>query len=247
MPMLPRKRQRDLQLLPELSARENLSRMLVAAVGDWDLPRLPALMGKFRDSELVKDLIWDHYLHAYQNFITHKVMEHKYDKRWSFYLNVRSSVMGSWTHIRNKYWRLDDEKFASTSIHKPVDDAEYGDFLASHEPILYRSHNDRYVHQPIEMHRAWHRSQLLKEWYEDYLLECKELEVTPVKFERYVQLNKGEDYESCFVDLALKCDSCNQLEKKRISIERKLRRRQIHAEREGRSVLSYSALLYPQD
>ena len=246
MPMLPRKRQRDLQLLPELSARENLSRMLVAAVGDWDLPRLPALMGKFRDTELVKDIIWDHYLHAFQNFITHKVMEHKYDKRYSFYLNVRSSVMGTWTHIRNKYWRLDEEKFAATSIHKPVDDSEYGDFLASHEPILYlpQCRKDR---KPMEEHRAWHRSQLLKEWYEDYLLECKELGVTPVKFERYVQINKGNDYESCFVDLALQCKSFAQLQKKREKLERELRRRQLDAERESRGVHGYMPLLYPQD
>jgi hypothetical protein len=244
--MLPRKRQRNMQLLPELSARENLSRMLVAAVGDWDLPRLPALMGKFRDTEVVKDLIWDHYLHAYQNFMAHKVMEHKYNRRFSFYLNVRSSVMGSWTHIRDKYWRLDDEKFASTSVHAPVDDAEYGDFLASHEPLLYRSHGE-YKHIPLEEHKAWHRAQLLKEWYQDYLLECKELEVTPVKFERYVQLNRGDDYEACFVELALKCSNFSQLQKRRETLERKIRRRQIHAERESRGVPSYISLLYPQD
>ena len=247
MPMLPHKRQRNLQLLPELSARENLSRMLTAAVGDWDLPRLPALLAKFHhDKEIVKDLIWDHYLASYENFMRHKVMEHTYSRAVSFYLNVRSSVMSAWTHVRDRYWRLDGERFKSTSIDKPVDDAVFGDFLSSHEPILYLEHN-RKQRKPMAEHRAWHRAQLLKDWYGDYLLECQELGVTPVKFERYVQLNKGADYESCFVDLALQCKSFSQMQKKREKIERELRTRQIDAEREGRDIPDYLSLLDKED
>jgi hypothetical protein len=246
--MLPHKRQRNLQLLPGLSAREHLSRMLTAAVADWDLPRLPALLAKFHhDKEIVKDLIWDHYLAAYENFMRHKVAGRKYNRAYSFFLNTLSSVMSTWPHVRNRYWRLDEERFRSTSIDKPVDDAVYGDFLGVHEPLLYLSPGKGYSRKPSSEHKAWARANRLRDAYPDYLMECEELGVTPVSFERYVEVNRGDDYEGAFVELALKCGSFAELTRRRGNIERRLRRAQLDAEREGRDIPDYLSLLDKED
>lgn len=228
MPMLPSRRVRNMQLLPELTAQENLARMMAAAVADWDLPRLPALMSKFRDSEIVRDLIWDHFAAAWRNFILHKVKGHRYNRQFNFFQNVLSSVKGTWSHIKEVYWRDDTRRHQSASMDFSVsEDATFGDLLKNGDAKLYLPDVNK-ERLPFDKLTPYMRAERLRDDYKDYLLECKELEVTPVTFERYQDLNRGEGLEGLLTGLAVRCSSAQFFQTKKKKLMKILRKERTY-------------------
>lgn len=228
MPMLPSRRVRNMQLLPELTAQENLARMMAAAIGDWDLPRLPALMSKFRDSEIVRDLIWDHFAAAWRNFIVCKVKLHRYNRNFNFFQNVLSSVKSTWSNIKEVYWREDTRRHQSTSMDFSVsEDATFGDLLKNGDARLYLPDVNK-ERLPFDKLTPYMRAERLRDDYKDYLLECQELGVKPVSFERYQDLNRGEGLEGLLTGLAVRCSSAQFFQTKKKKLMKILRKERTY-------------------
>lgn len=120
-PMLPDSYVHNMQLNATEPAMIQTSRMILYGTYAWYSTRLDKLYGKFGDYDVLADLIWTHYQMALSHFIRHKVLQHKYDRRYSFWHNCFSSVRTVHYDVWSLYDRWDQKSRMNVSWHASKD------------------------------------------------------------------------------------------------------------------------------
>lgn len=142
-----------------------------------------------------KTLIDECILHGVRHFIEFKVMKHAYNRKYPFMNNVMSSVWSVQGNIANKL-----VKDMVTRYH--MNDIASVDFAISTQDgfPLYLSYEETLHHKKraLKDMKARYKARLVRELYEDYLAEHKELGLItePLEFGQWVcrcGYNKDED------------------------------------------------------
>ena len=121
-PMLPDSYTHDMRLNATEQAMTQTGRMILYATYALYCRKLDSLFAKFRSYDTVSDLIWTHYQMALSHFIKHKVLRHKYDRRYSFWQNCLSSVRSVHHGVWYIYDRWDRDSRLSDSWDTTDDD-----------------------------------------------------------------------------------------------------------------------------
>lgn len=142
--MLPDKRIRNMQLNSTESAMDQLSKMTMQLVSDYYWDRVEKLLAIYKDPEVVYDIYMTHYQMALSHFLRHKVGLHKYNRKFTFYQNVWSSVISVHYDVESIYTRRLRENQLSDSIYDNVDELEgvrLVDTLGHSDRILPQTYN----------------------------------------------------------------------------------------------------------
>ena len=107
-PMLPPSYQYQQKLNGTEPAMVQLSRMcLMATCSQYfghDMRRLRGLLTAYGEDGAA-DYIWSHYAYAMSHFMQYKVMGGDYNRKYSFWLNVLSSVRSVHNYVDSRYKR----------------------------------------------------------------------------------------------------------------------------------------------
>ena len=106
--MLPRSYQYQQKLNGTEPAMVQLSRMcLMATCSQYfghDMRRLRGLLNAYGEDGAA-DYIWSHFAYAMNHFMQYKVMGKDYDRKYSFFQNVLSSVRSVHNYVDSRYKR----------------------------------------------------------------------------------------------------------------------------------------------
>lgn len=144
LPMLSgKKRERNMQLNGKEPAMEQLSRMVMQLVSDYYWERLEDLLVIYKDPETVYDLFMTHYQFALSHFLRHKVDQKKYNRKYSFYLNVWSSVVSVHYDVESVFVRRHRDSKSTFSIYGNANDegSQFVEIIGVHEMHLPLTHN----------------------------------------------------------------------------------------------------------
>jgi len=217
------KQAKRFQLDPNQTAQENLWRAAEIAkryiVKHMSFRVLPDQREELYEAILLAGI---------ENFITNKIMKHRYNRNYDFFSNVYSSVWGASAHVINMFLRkVVTPRSLSSSIDRVT---ETGSTLQSILPdcgahrLDYDAYKD-YVRKDPERFGAWGRAQRFKDEYEDYRLECEFYGITPVTLDDFVDSHDTKrDYESYFIDIAYSCGTYGEYLHYRKIRERRMRK-----------------------
>lgn len=144
LPMLSdKKRQHNMQLNGKEPAMGQLSRMVMQLVFDYYWERLEDLLIIYKDPEIVYDLFMTHYQFALSHFLRHKVDQKKYNRKYSFYLNVWSSVVSVHYDVESVFVRRHRDSKSTFSIYGRADDdsPQFVECIGVKERQLPRTYN----------------------------------------------------------------------------------------------------------
>ena len=182
------------RLNPNESAKENLWRCI-----DRCFQLLAARYKVHLPKDELDDLKQTVMLRAVDNFMRLKICAKKYNRKYDFFSNCYSSTWSVFTSRLNEFYENKKRMMEAVNLDDTIEENDgrsrkYSEIIPAETLAALRTYNGTFNHHkskdPTEVKCSGIRyERAVDAAYEDYKDECIELGATPVKFERFREVN----------------------------------------------------------